>query len=145
MRLPPAHILDARPSPARMMRLVTILLVLMLGALAMLAAHHAQTTPAETSHAVLAEYDTSPQPIAGNGGTTNTAGELLVVGLATGCIVLIACCTLGLALSARAWRADLFRRPSSVAKPLRAVIGGNPTALTPAARPNLVALSISRT
>lgn len=145
MSQPPAHSPATRYSPAAMTRLVTILLVLMLGALAMLAAHHAQTAQAETSHAVLAEYDTSPQPLADNGGTTDTAGEGLVVGLVTGCIVLIACCALGLALAARVWRADLFRQLGSVATALRTLIRANPTALTPAACPSLVALSISRT
>lgn len=144
MRLPPAHSLEARPSPATMMRLVTVLLVLMLGILAMVAAHHAQTAQGEASHAVL-EYDTTSQLLAGNGGSSDIAGEHVVAGLATGCIVLIACCALGLALAARVWRADVFRQLSSVAKPLRANIGASLTALTSAARPNLIALSISRT
>ena len=129
-----------------MMRLVTIFLAVTMVVLGALAAHQAQTAQAATSHAVLAELDAAPQPLAGSGGSSDIAGEHLMVGLATGCIVLIACCTLGLALlSARAWRADLFRRLSAIAQPLRAVIGATPTALTPAARPSLVALSISRT
>lgn len=145
MSVPRAQSLEARPSPATIMRLVTILLAVTMVALGALAAHHAQTAQGDVSHSTVAELGTSSQPLAASGGAPAVAGERFMVGLATGCIVLIACCTLGLALAARVWRADLFRRLGSVANPLRTVIGANPTALTPATCPSLVALSISRT
>lgn len=129
-----------------MLRLATIILMLVLGFLVLFAAHHAQTTQGETSHVVLAEIDNASQPLAGNDASPDIADENLAVGLATGCIVLTVCCALGLALqSVRAWRSDLFRRLNSVAKTVRAITGVSPTALLSAARPSLVALSISRT
>ncbi len=128
------------------MRLITIVLALMVGVVGMMmVAHHAQTALGESGQAVLAEFDTLPQSLTGGVVSTDTAGEYLVAGLATGCILLIACCALGLALlTIRAWRADLFRRLGRVAQPLRAVILATPMALTPAIPPDLVALSISR-
>jgi|GEM_PF-1203477 hypothetical protein len=147
MSLPVALRLEAPPGPAAMMRLVTIILALMMVLLGVLAAHHAQTAQGEAGHAIVAEFETAHQPLAAGGAAPDIAAEHLAVGLAAGCIVLIACCALGLALLAsRAWRADLFRRPSTVAQQLRTVIlGAASTTLTTISRPSLVALSISRT
>lgn len=125
-----------------MMRLITILLAVAMVVLGALAAHHAQTVQGETSHAVLVELDTATQPLAGSGGPPDSPGEHLAAGLVTGCMVLIACLAL---VAARAGRGDLFRRLSWVADPLRAVTGVTPPAPTFAARPDLIALSISRT
>lgn len=146
MSLPPALSLEAPTGPAAMMRFVTILLILMVGVLGILAAHHAETMQTDPGHAVLAELDTAHQPAAAGSASPEIAGEHIAIGLATGCIVLIAGCALGLALLAGpTWRAALSRRLSAVAQPLRAVIGASTTALNSAARPSLVALSISRT
>lgn len=139
----------AAPGPAALMRLVTIVVALLLVVLGVLAAHHAQTAPGETGHPVLTELATAHQPIAADpgAGPADVSAEHIAMGLATGCIVLIICCALGLAmLAARAWRAELFRRLGSVAQLLHAVI----IAVTSAprgggARPSLIVLSISRT
>lgn len=146
MTLPPALRVAAWLGPAVMTRVVTILLLVMLGILAMLAAHHSQGTQGETSHAVLAELNSASQPVAGNDGSTEVAVEPLVVGLAASCLVLIACCALGLALlTAPAWRAGQLRRLNAVAQAFRAVFIATSTAFTATAGPRLVALSISRT
>lgn len=130
-----------------MMRLFTVILAVTMVLLGALAAHHVQAAQGETGHAVVAELDTVPPPLAGIGGSPDSVGEHLVLGLATGCIVLIACCTLGLALlAARAWRAERFRRLNGVAQSLcELIIGPPPTTLAAVAQPSLVALSISRT
>lgn len=145
--LPPILRFEAPPGPAGMMRLFTIILAVTMVILGALAAHHAQGTQGETNHAVIAELDTNLPPLAASGGSPDSAGEHLMLGLATGCIVLIACFTLGLALLAtRAWRAQLFRRLNAVVHALYAlIIDAPPTALATVARPSLVALSISRT
>lgn len=137
--------LKAPPGPAVMMRLVTIFLILMVGVLGILAAHHAETVQTDTSHAVLAGLDIGPQPAVVGDASPEIAVEHIAIGLVTGCIVLIAGCVLGLALLAAPWRAALSRRLSALAQRLRTVIGASSTALSSAARPNLVAFSISRT
>lgn len=139
---------EAAPGPAAMMRLFTIILavtMVILGALA--AHHHAQVAQGEITQAVIAEFDTAPLPLAERAGSPDSTSEHLMLGLATGCIVLIAYCTLGLALlAARAWRAELLRRLNAVAQSLCAlIIGPPPTTLATIAPPSLVALSISRT
>lgn len=145
--LPPALRFEAPPGPAMMMRLFTIILAVTMVILGALAAHHGQVDRGETSHAVIAELDTAASSLAESAGSPDSASEHLMIGLATGCIVLIVCCTLGLALlAARAWRAGLFRRTNAIAQSLCAlIIGAPPTALATVARPSLVALSISRT
>lgn len=141
----------AAPGPAALMRLVTIILALMLVVLGVLAAQHAQTAQGGTGHTVLTELDTAHQPFAvgvGVGSTSSDiAGAYIAVGLATGCIGLIVCCALGLALlAARAWRADLFRRLSGATQLLRVIIvGATPGAVAGRDRPSLIVLSISRT
>lgn len=139
----------AARGPAALMRLVTIILALMLVVLGVLAAQHAQTAQGGTGHTVLTELDTAHQPLAVGVGSTSSdiAGAHIAIGLATGCIVLIVCCALGLALlAARAWRADLFRRLSGATQLLRAIIvGATPGAVADRGRPSLIVLSISRT
>ncbi|HLS13536.1 MAG TPA: hypothetical protein VK095_03400 [Beutenbergiaceae bacterium] len=124
------------------MRLVTILLAVVMVVLGALAAHHAQTVQGETSQPVVLEVDAAAQPLAGSGGAPDSPGGHPAAGLVTGCIVLIACLAL---VPARAGRGDLLKRLSWVTDTLRAVIGVTPTGPTFAARPDLIALSISRT
>lgn len=142
----PALRVKAAPGPAALMRLVTAVLALMLVVLGVLAAQHAQTSQGEIGHTVLMELEVAHQPLTAVGGAvSDTAGELLTFGLVAGCIVLIICCALGLALlAARAWRAEPFRRLGRAVQLFRAMVGG----AIPAgggARPSLIALSISRT
>ena len=146
MSLPPTFRMKAPPGPSAVMRLVTIVLALMLVVLGVLVAHHAQAAQGETGHAVLAEPVTAHQPLGADGGASPAvAAERIAVTLATGCIVLIVCCALGLALlAARAWRMDLIRGLSAASPSLRTAII-SATALTSVPRPSLVALSISRT
>lgn len=139
----------AAPRPAALMRLVTIVIALLLVALGVLAAHHAQTAQGESGHPVLTELTTAHQPIAepDAGVFEISAVEQLALGLAAGCIALIVCCALGLALlAARAWRAELSRRLGSAAQLARAIaIAAMPALLGAGARPSLIVLSISRT
>lgn len=123
-----------------MMRFVTIVLAVAVVVLGVLAAHHAQATQGETSHAVLVELDTVAGSLPDSGGSPDTPSEHLGAGLVTGCIVLIACLTRE---AARTRRADVYRWLSRVAHALGAINGVIPAAR--AARPDLVALSISRT
>lgn len=129
-----------------LMRLLTVVLAVLLVILGVLAAHHAQNAGGETGHVVLAEPETAHLPLAGDGESwpAIAVGEV-AVGLATGCVVLVVCCALGLALLAsRAWRADLFRRLGNAVRFVREAFTVFPS-VTPGARPSLVALSISRT
>lgn len=139
----------AAPRPAALMRLVTIVIALLLVALGVLAAHHAETAQGESGHPVLAELTTAHQPIAepDAGASEISAVEHFALGLAAGCIALIVCCALGLALlAARAWRAELFKRLGSAAQRLQSIIAAAiPAPLGGGARPNLIALCISRT
>lgn len=136
--------------PAALMRLVTIVVALLLVLLGVLAAHHAQTAQGEPGHAVLTELATAHQPLAPDHGAGSFDGsaENIAMGLATGCIVLVVCCALGLALLvARAWRADLFRRLGRATQVLRAIITivASPAPFGGRAGPSLIVLSISRT
>lgn len=134
-----------------MMRLVTTVVALMLVILAMLAAHHAQTIQEQNGHAVVAELDATHQSVAAPGGigpaSVGVEAEQVMIGLATGCLVLIACCALGLALLAsRTWRAQLAIGLNSMMRALRiGDFGGRFGAFAGDSRPSLVALSISRT
>lgn len=130
-----------------MIRLVTIILALTVITLGALAAQHAQTAQGESSYGLAAELNTDHQQLASGGAAwSETAGEVIAVGLATGCIALVASCALGLAMRAgRTCRADPYSRLVSVAKlPRQVLVGATLTTLT-TARPSLVALSISRT
>lgn len=130
-----------------MTRLLTTLLALTIVILGALAAHHVQAAPTGASHMTIAEVNTVPQPLMSGDESVTFAAEQIVAGVTTGCIVLIACCVLGLALiSAHAWRARLHERISAVARLIPTLlINAPPTTLPTAARPSLVALSISRT
>lgn len=129
-----------------LIRLLTTLLALTIVILGAMAAHHVQAAPTGASHMTIAEANTVPQPLVDGDSSVFFAAEQLAAGVATGCIVLIACCVLGSALiSARAWRARLHERISAVARFPTPLIKAPPTALPTAARPSLVVLSISRT
>lgn len=145
----PTFHVKAGHRPAALMRLVTIVVALLLVVMGVLAAHHAQTAQGETGHPVLTELATAHQPIAAglDAGASDMSAEHIAMGLATGCIVLIVCCALGLALlAARAWRAELFKRLGSAAQRLQSIIAAAiPAPLGGGARPNLIALCISRT
>ncbi|MET3768813.1 hypothetical protein ABIB15_001497 [Marisediminicola sp. UYEF4] len=126
---------------------MTIILALTMITLGALAAQHAQTAQGEASYGLAAELNVDHQQLASGGAAwSKPAGEVIVVGLATGCIALVASCALGLAMRlGRAWRADLYSRLVSVAKPRREVLVGPTLTMLTTARPSLVALSISRT
>ncbi len=147
MSLTPSLRLQAPPGPAAMTRLITVVLALMMIGLGVMAAHHAQTAQSAPGHAVVVELKTAHQPVSAEGHAPPDfiVGDI-AVGLATGCIVLIACCALGLALmAARAWRADLFRRLIAAARSLPATIIDAAPGVAGVPRPSLIALSISRT
>src|SRR5690554_222014 len=112
MSMPPALRFQAPRGPAAMLRLLTIIMALMLVVLGALAANHAQAAQAETSQSIGAEPDTAHQLTTADGGAALQGDDThIALGLATGCIVLIACCAFGLAtLSASAWSAHLLRR-----------------------------------
>lgn len=135
--------------PNALMRLVTIIVVLLVATLGVLAAQHAQTARGETGHLVSTELATAHQASAlgPDGGVSESSAEQVAIGLVTGCIVLIVCCALGLALwAARAWRAELSRRLFNATQGLLATflsVTRDRPGVT--ARPSLIVLSISRT
>jgi len=125
--------------------MVVALLLVLLG---VLAANHAEIVPNESRYTVPSQLVTTYPPTTVN--LDVIASEFSVGhvrGLATGCIVLIMCCTVGLALlAAGAWRAELFRRLAHAVQLLQVrSIGAIPARLGGGTRPCLIVLSISRT
>jgi len=138
------HYREVAFGPAGAMRLLTVVLALLLVISGTLAAQHAQTSRSETDHTLLAESNTAHQPPAAEADSAaNTVGEYIAVGLASGCIVIIICCVLGMALLAG--RTLLFKLFVHIWRRVRTNALVAIAAVTPAPRPCLVTLSISRT
>ena len=142
-------LLTAARGPNALMRLVTIVVVLLVVTLGVLAAQHGQTARSEPGHLVFTELSTAHQVSAvdSDAGASESSAEQVAIGLGAGCIVLIVCCALGLALrAARARLAELSRRLANATERLLAtflaVFRDRPGVT---ARPSLIVLSISRT
>lgn len=136
------------------MQLFVMVFSLVLVSMGILASHHAQVTEDRVAQSTVAELGVVFQALtpAGEASSSSSSSAALsstqiVGGLAVGCLFLIACCTIGLALiAARVWRGKLPRTLNAI--PLRRetrILGWTPAGPSTAARPSLVALSISRT
>ncbi len=132
------------------MQLFIMVFSLVLVSMGILASHHAQVTEDRVAQSTVAELGVVFQALtpAGEASTSAALSSTQIVGgLAVGCLFLIACCTIGLALiAARVWHGKLPRTPNAI--PLRRdtrILGWTPAGPSTAARPSLVALSISRT
>lgn len=136
------------------MQLFIMVFSLVLVSMGILASHHAQVTEDRVAQSTVAELGVVFQALtpAGEASSSSSSSAALsstqiVGGLAVGCLFLIACCTIGLALiAARVWRGKLPRTLNAI--PLRRetrILGWTPAGPSTAARPSLVALSISRT
>lgn len=136
------------------MQLFIMVFSLVLVSMGILASHHAQVTEDRVAQSTVAELGVVFQALtpAGEASSSSSSSAALsstqiVGGLAVGCLFLIACCTIGLALiAARVWHGKLPRTPNAI--PLRRdtrILGWTPAGPSTAARPSLVALSISRT
>lgn len=137
------------------MQLFIMVFSLVLVSMGILASDHAQVTEDRVAQSTVAELGVVFQALtpAGEASSSSSSSSAalsstqIVGGLAVGCLFLIACCTIGLALiAARVWRGKLPRTLNAI--PLRRetrILGWTPAGPSTAARPSLVALSISRT
>jgi len=150
MNLPLSHRAEFQLASGAMMRFITIALALVLVSFSAMAAHLAQTTEDRAGHTAIAAIVVTEQPAATDASfgesSLGATGGLIATGLASGCVVLVLCCVLALALlGARAWRTGGFRLVRAVAPLLRLVVLGLTRAVVASRRPCLIALSISRT
>jgi len=131
-----------------LMKVVTVSLALLLVALGVLASHPGQATRDEAGHLAGTALVAEQQRIVVDPttGTSVAISEEVVIGLATGCVLLAACCALGLALlSARKVIARVLGRLQAPDRSLR-IEAVAPTGLFACRRsPSLTVLSISRT